>query len=93
MTDAEHERTLARINAFRAGHGRYPTHEQILLFMMQEASEVTYLDALEYGLGSTFRSRISDLRRVFRIESYDKPVPTRYGTTATVKAHRLMEAV
>ena len=89
MTQSEHARVTGWIRAKHKETGQYPSHEEILLRMLQEAQEVTYLDAVEYGLGSTFRSRLSDLRKSHSIISYDKSVPTRYGTKATVKAHRL----
>ena len=89
MTQSEHARVTSWIRAKHKATGKYPSHEEILLRMLQEAQEVTYLDAVEYGLGSTFRSRLSDLRKLHSIISYDKSVPTRYGTKATVKAHRL----
>lgn len=89
MTEAEHARVTAYIRAYHDNHGKYPSHEEILLRMLSESREVTYLDAVEYGLGSTFRSRLSDLRKFHDIESWDKTVPTRYGTHATVKAHKL----
>lgn len=89
MTRSEHARVTGWIRAKHKETGKYPSHEEILLRMLQEAQEVTYLDAVEYGLGATFRSRLSDLRKLHSIISYDKSVPTRYGTRATVKAHRL----
>lgn len=89
MTEDEHTRVTAYIHAYHGRHGKYPSHEEILLQKLSESREVTYLDAVQYGLGSTFRSRLSDLRKVHEIESWDKTVPTRYGTHATVKAHRL----
>ncbi len=69
------------------GDEPYPSHEEILR-MLQEAQEVTYLDAVEYGLGSTFHCTLSDTK-LHSIISYDKSCPTRYGTKATIKAHRL----
>lgn len=91
MTNEQHNIVIAWIKDFHAKRGKYPTHSQILHKMLSVADEVTYRDALEYGLGSTFRSRLSDLRKEHTIISYDKNVPTRYGTTATVKAHKLAE--
>lgn len=89
MTESEHARVVAFIRAHHDAHGKYPKHEEILLRMLSESEEVTYLDAVQYGLGSTFRSRLSDLRKYHEIESWEKVVPTRYGTTATIRAHRL----
>ena len=93
MTEAEHARVTAYIRAYHDRHDKYPSHEEILLQMLRESREVTYLDAVQYGLGSTFRSRLSDLRKAHDIKSWDKTVPTRYGTQATIKAHRLGGAV
>lgn len=91
MTNEQHGCVVAWITCFHAEHGKYPTHAQILHKMLTVADEVTYRDALDYGLGSTFRSRLSDLRKEHNIISYDKDVPTRYGAMATVKAHKLAE--
>ncbi len=91
MTNQEHQLITTWIHEQYTLNGKYPTHKQILAKMLEVANEVTYKDAIEYGLGSTFRSRLSDLRKELNIISYDKDVPTIYGTTATVKAHRLME--
>ena len=67
MTRSEHARVTGWIRAKHKETGKYPSHEEILLRMLQEAREVTYLDAVEYGLGSTFRSRLSDLRNTTRV--------------------------
>ena len=50
MTRSEHARVTAWIRAKHKATGKYPSHEEILLRMLQEAQEVTYLDAVEYGL-------------------------------------------
>ncbi|MBV7434517.1 hypothetical protein KRX19_05695 [Cardiobacteriaceae bacterium TAE3-ERU3] len=89
MTEQQHSAVVRRINAHRECHGVYPSHETILRWMLETGAEITYRDALEYGLGSTFRSRLSDLRHQLDIESREVIVPTRYGRPATVHAHRL----
>lgn len=91
MTDKQHAAVVQRINAHHGRHGVYPAHGTILRWMLETGAEITYRDALEYGLGSTFRSRMSDLRQQLNIESYEVRVPTRYGRLATVHAHRLVQ--
>lgn len=89
MTEQEHSNMVTWIKMYKNRFGRYPSHKDIILSMLIRAKEITYIDGIEYGLGSTFRSRLSELRKQYHIISYDKQVPTRYGTTATVKAHKL----